>query len=176
MKTVRISLLGIAALMFAGLFQLSAAEGLEWDRYENARFGYSVLYPAGLFGSGKVSENGDGSTFTSADGRSKLTVFAAYNHENMGIEEYRATILNKFSGYDKLDYGPARGSWFVLSGERDDNVYYQKVLFSCGGRVINAFALTYPVEQKRAFDAIVTGIEKNFRSASGRACEAAGSR
>ena len=28
-------------------------------------------------------------------------------------------------------------SWFVLSGYRGETIYYQKVLFSCGDRIIN---------------------------------------
>jgi hypothetical protein len=58
----------------------------------------------------------------------------------------------------------------VLSGLRGDNIYYEKVLFACGGRIINAFALTYPQDRKLSFDPIVTGIEKSFRSSSGPAC------
>jgi hypothetical protein len=63
------------------------------------------------------------------------------------------------------------GSYFPVF--RGGSIYYQKVLFSCGGRVINAFALTYPRQQKREYDGIVTGIEKNFRTSSGPACYAA---
>ena len=61
-------------------------------------------------------------------------------------------------------------SWFVLSGARGDSIYYQKVLFACGGRIINAFALTYPEQQKREFDFVVTTIEKNFRPTAGPDC------
>lgn len=75
---------------------LAAAQGLAWDGYENPRFGYRVLYPSGLFRNATESANGDGSTFTSVDGRSKFTVFAAYNEEHIGIEQYRATIINQF--------------------------------------------------------------------------------
>ena len=38
-----------------------------------------------------------------------------------------------------------------------------RLLFSCSGRIINSFALIYPVESKREFDPIVAGIEKTFR-------------
>ena len=39
----------------------------------------------------------------------------------------------------------------------------EKVMFSCQGRIINSFALVYPIESKRQFDPIVEGIENTFR-------------
>jgi hypothetical protein len=45
-------------------------------------------------------------------------------------------------------------------------------MFSCRGRVINAFAMTYPSLEKREYDPIVTTIEKNFRASSGTGCGA----
>ncbi len=147
-----------------------SALGVEWDRYVNPRFGYSAIYPADVFSQSDESQDGEGRTFISADSRAKFIVFATYNTQNISLEQYRATILNNFPGYERLIYGPKGANWFVLSGERGENIYYQKVLFSCGGRVINAFALNYPVFKRSLFDPIVTVIEKNFQSASGRAC------
>jgi hypothetical protein len=42
-------------------------------------------------------------------------------------------------------------------------VFYEKVMFSCGGRIISSFALIYPISSKAMFDPIVEGIEKTFR-------------
>ena len=67
-----------------------------------------------------------------------------------------------------MDYAPRGATWFVLSGENERNVFYEKVIFSCSGRIINSFALIYPTESKRDFDPIVEGIEKTFRP--GRDC------
>jgi serine/threonine-protein kinase len=160
----------IAASLLLCLYPaLALAQYGGWKLYENARFGYRALYPDFLI-PGEESDNGDGRKFLSGDGSVKLIVFAAYNTENMGIDEYRRTLLQEFKGHDNIGYGPRGNSWFVLSGLRGDAIYYEKVLFACGGRVINAFALTYPQDRKQAFDSIVTGIEKNFRSSSGRAC------
>jgi hypothetical protein len=40
---------------------------------------------------------------------------------------------------------------------------YEKVMFSCGGRVINSFALVYPIDERQFFDQIVEAIEDSFR-------------
>ena len=160
----------LAAFLMSGLHSAPAiAQQGGWNLYENARFGYRALYPDFLIPE-EESENGDGRKFVSSDGAVKLVVFAAHNAQNMSIDEYRGTLLKEFKGHDHIGYGPRGNSWFVLSGLRGDSIYYEKVLFACGGRIINAFALTYPQDRKQAFDAIVTSIEKRFRGSSGQAC------
>jgi hypothetical protein len=157
----------------AGLLSAAWPQGFDWQNYRSERFGYSLLFPADVFTPRGKSPNGDGFEFVARDGEAKLKVFAAYNTENIGLVEYRAAVVRDFAGYDKLVYGPMGQSWFVLSGVRGGSVYYQKVLFSCGGRVINAFALSYPSQERREYDDIVTGIEKSFHTSSGPACYAA---
>jgi hypothetical protein len=41
-------------------------------------------------------------------------------------------------------------------------------MFSCGGRIINSFAVMYPVAAKKVFDPVVEGIENSFRP--GQSC------
>jgi hypothetical protein len=170
MRTFRVGVL--AALFSAGALSESWSRGSDWQSFRSEQFGYNLLYPASVFEPRGKAPKGDGFEFISRDGEAKLKVFADYNADNVGLVEYRASIVRDLSGYDQLVYGPMGQSWFVLSGMRGGSIYYQKVLFSCGGRVINAFALTYPREQKREYDSIVTGIEKSFRSSSGPACNA----
>jgi hypothetical protein len=67
-----------------------------------------------------------------------------------------------YAGY-RVDYAPRGQTWFVLSGEDEQNVFYEKVLFSCQGRIINSFALIYPITSKALFDPIVERIERTFR-------------
>jgi hypothetical protein len=60
----------------------------------------------------------------------------------------------------------------VLSGEGNGRIFYEKVMFSCGGRLINSFALHYSSDERGAFDALVERMEKSFRP--GQNCEQAG--
>ena len=53
--------------------------------------------------------------------------------------------------------------WSVLSGTRGETMIYEKVIFSCSGRVINSFALVYPIAERHLYDPIVEGIEDSFR-------------
>ena len=61
-------------------------------------------------------------------------------------------------------YRPRGNTWFVLSGEGDGKIFYEKVMFSCGGRLINSFALIYPAAQRQIFDPIVERVEDTFRA------------
>jgi hypothetical protein len=114
--------------------------------------------------------SGDGGTFVSEDGRAKLVVFGAENTENFTPAEYRSIILKEFAGYDEVTYGPRGSTWFVLSGFRGGDIYYQKVMFSCGGRIINALSITFPRDEKPFYEPIIERVEDNFRPARGQAC------
>jgi hypothetical protein len=56
----------------------------------------------------------------------------------------------------------------VLSGYRGDSIYYEKVMFSCGGSLVNVFAITYRVDQRNIYDPILERMEDTFRP--GRRC------
>ena len=53
----------------------------------------------------------------------------------------------------------------MLSGEGGGKTFYEKVMFSCAGRLINSFAMVYPTDQRDTFDRVVEGMEKSFRPA-----------
>jgi hypothetical protein len=40
-----------------------------------------------------------------------------------------------------------RDTWFVLSGTRDGTIFYERVTFTCGGKLINSWAMLYPVRR-----------------------------
>lgn len=113
---------------------------------------------------------GNGATFVSRDGRARLVVFGTANTEGFTPTEYRSVILREFEGYDEITYGPRGQTWFVLSGFRGDDIYYQKVMFSCGGRIINALSVTFPRDEKPFYEPIIERLEDNFRPARGGAC------
>lgn len=114
-------------------------------------------------------DNADGSSLTllSQDGESKIVVFGALNEDGISPREYRKILLEEFGGYDKLDYQPIGKTWFVLSGYRGDTIYYQKVMFSCGNRVVNVFSINFPTAEKSFYERLVEIMEDNFRTGRG---------
>jgi len=148
----------------------AAAQRLEdvpdWVPYVNDRFGFRFRYPVGVFEPHRRAEAGDGEVFTDVGGHVRLLVGAFENADGHSIQSYMNFIRTEsYSGYN-VDYAPRGQTWFVLSGENDQNVFYEKVMFSCSGRLISSFALIYPVPRKAMFDPVVAGIEKTFKPAT----------
>jgi hypothetical protein len=136
-----------------------------WTEYRNERFGFNLRYPGDLFELEKASEAGDGQVFVSRDGEARLLVGALPNDRGQSPAAYQDSIARQsYAGY-RIDYRRLAGSWFVLSGEGNGKTFYEKVIFSCAGRLINSFAMIYPTDQRRVFDPIVEGIEASFRPA-----------
>jgi hypothetical protein len=138
-----------------------------WTTYKNARFGYSLYYPSALFEADPPPENGSGLTFNSEDGWTKIVVFGVHNSEDLSPRQYRKILLEEFGGYDRLDYSPAGKSWFVLSGYRADNIYYQKVIFSCSNQIINVFSMTFPTADKPIYEGMIETMEDRFKTGRG---------
>jgi len=100
----------------------------------------------------------------------KLLVGALPNEARQSLAQYQTYVAShSYSGF-QVQYRPLGQSWFVLSGEGDGKTFYEKVMFSCEGRLINSFALLYPDAQRSTYDPIVERIEKSFRP--GAKCEA----
>ena len=137
--------------------------GLSWTAYRNERYGFSLQYPADVFAVERSSEARDGAVFATADGHAKLLVGALANEARQSVASYQDYVRrNSYAGF-AIDYRPLGTNWFVLSGDGNGQTVYEKVMFTCDGRLINSFALIYPTADKRRFDAIVEGIQATFR-------------
>jgi hypothetical protein len=141
----------------------SYVEDLGWASYRNERFGVTLQYPAAIFEREQTSETGDGVLFTTADERAKLLVGALDNLDAHSPRSYQRYIERESYPGLRVDYAPVGHTWAVLSGTRGDTMVYEKVMFSCGGRVINSFAMTYPITERDFYDPIVEEIEDSFR-------------
>jgi hypothetical protein len=162
---LRLSVFALAtAVLAVGLLNSAAArDRLDWVPYFNERFGFSFRYPASVFVSERRSERGDGEVFLAPGGDARLLVGAFENADGHTVASYMSFVRRDSYADFPVSYAPRGRTWFVLSGETRENVFYEKVMFSCGGRVITSFALKYSAADKRRFDPIVEGIENTFR-------------
>jgi hypothetical protein len=162
--------IAVAVWVALGLGQgANAALGEDWREYRNERFGLSLLFPADVFTPDRAAEAGDGQLFQSEVGGARLLVGALVNDSGFSPASYQSYIARKSYSQFQIDYRPLGQSWFVLSGEGNGRIFYEKVMFSCGGRLINSFAVLYSIGERGAFDRIVERMEKSFRP--GRNCE-----
>jgi hypothetical protein len=57
----------------------------------------------------------------------------------------------------------------VLSGTLGTEMFYQRVTFSCDGRMLHGWKLVYPVLERAFYDRIVEEVHRRYRHGNGRA-------
>ena len=140
---------------------------LDWQTFIVPEFGTRVEYPAGIFTNTEgLAEKGLGERFSSADGRSFLTIYSRANE----ARETPATYLKNNLRVERsaLDYERVTRSFFAISSTREGMVFYSRCNFSAdAGGAIHCFDLIYPQEQSRAWDEVVTRISRSLRPLEG---------
>jgi hypothetical protein len=137
-----------------------------WRNYTNERYGFSLVVPSHVLAVEKKSDAGDGLVFASKDDEARLLVGTMKNTDARTPRSYQDFIVHQSYADYTITYRRGGDSWFVLSGEGNGKIFYEKVMFSCGSELISSFALIYPAEQRRTFDPIVEKIEDSFRPAT----------
>jgi hypothetical protein len=167
----RLTLISLALGLFGltGIAQAQPASG--WLDHRNEKYGFSLKYPGDIFKPERTTEAGDGHAFVSMDGKARLLVGVLENTSGFTPATYQDHVAQQSYGRFKVTYRPLGKSWFALSGEGNDQIFYEKVIFSCSGRLINSFAMIYPVDRRDVFDPLVERIEDSFQA--GAACDRA---
>jgi hypothetical protein len=163
-KLCSIALAMVSLLASGALGRPQAALALDWREYRNDRYGFSLQYPADLFVVERTAQAGDGQVFHSQIGNARLLVGAFVNDRGYSPASYQAYIARESYGGYAIEYQRLGRSWFVLSGDGEGKVFYEKVVFSCAGRLINSFALLYSMADRATFEPIIERIEDTFRS------------
>lgn len=135
--------------------------------YRNERFGFELTYPSTVFEPGEAPDEGQGMVFTSRDGAARLLVSAGQNTTGETLRSYRQFVLSKTYADAHVEYAPVRGSWFVLSGTNGDTMFYERITFRCGGKVIYGWQMTYPVAERAIYDPIVEAVHRSYRPGRG---------
>jgi hypothetical protein len=142
--------------------QCVAATG-PWAIERDAKLGFRFTYPNDVFhrieGDGKSSFH----YFVSNHAEAKFMVGAWNNEAAQTPNEFKRWLLANTGGYHAMTYVPRGRSWFVISGYRGEVIYYEKVMFSCAGGVVNVFAISYPKDRRHVFDPVVEQMEDSFR-------------
>ena len=155
------------AFALAALLALASAAGAQtrWTTYANARFGTTADYPADLFTRRDPEpENGDGVRLSTADGRATLTISGHYNSDNDTPASYYDSIVDKAG----VTYKRITTTSYVASGQRGADIFYARCNFRRGDRAtVDCFELTYPGQEKKMWDAIVSRISRSLRAGKG---------
>ena len=138
----------------------TTAFAMNWAR--DSEHGLSFAYPPDVFF--PVAGDQKPSFRYYSDGKAAKLLIGSWTNENrMAPGAVKDWMIDNTGGYDEIVYRPGGRSWFVVSGYRGDKIVYQKVMFSCAGRLINILALVYPIAERAAFDPVVERMEDNFK-------------
>jgi len=152
-----------AALSILFLSMPAVAADQQWDVYANARFGYSICYPADLLTAQPEADNGDGRVFSSKSG-AELRVWGSYNVLEQDMDAIISDLADEGAA---LTYRHAVKDRGVISGRENGNVFYAKVLLernaASGIDTVRAFRLTYPAGEAKTYDAVAARLAKCFR-------------
>ena len=136
-----------------------------WRVHHNGRYDFSISYPSSLFAIEKTSEAGDGHVFYAAEVDARLLVGALINQEAYTPASYLDYIANRSYPNYTISYRRLGETWFALSGQDGERIFYEKVQFSCSGRLISSFAMIYPTSSRTVIDPVIERMEDSFRSA-----------
>lgn len=140
----------------------------DWATIKNERHGFAIAYPVSVFEQKQAPSTDEGRLLTSKDGKARLLVGALSNDDNETLATYRELLLNGQYAGATIDYAPVKPRWFVLSGTKDGEIFYQRVSFTCGGKLINSWAMLYPAEQRKTYDRVVTAVARTYSPGAGR--------
>ena len=158
-----LSMAAYFAIGCAQAAQAQAPESLGWQHYQEPNANVELRYPAAVFKPDPSKTSPAGRVFITHDGSARLLIGALTNADKHTPRSYQKFISDESYQGAKFDYAPVGESWTVLSGTKDETMFYQKAFFNCGGRMITTFALTYPIAERTFFDPIVETIEDSFR-------------
>lgn len=135
-------------------------DNLNYQRYYNDRFNYSVLYPANLLNPQDVPQNNDGRTFVSPDNNLVMKVFARHNIENKGLRTLYREELNQPNRQitDKW----IKDESFLITGVDNNRAFYQTVRLS-DNRILS-LEFEYDKSLTTEFNSIATDIARSLRS------------
>lgn len=145
----------------------SAAQNMQWQRFNLPASGVTLRVPLAVFQAPPPDDQAQGRLFVSHDGKAQLLVGAFENDDGRSIAQHRKFVRSTQYAGANIDYAPIRRRWFVLSGTKDTRTFYQRVTFTCGGRIISSWAMLYPTSEKRFYDRLVEGMHRSFRAGRG---------
>jgi curved DNA-binding protein CbpA len=146
-----------------------------WRTYRDPRFGFSLRYPAGIFTRDAARSDANVHTFVSRDGRAVLRIVAAENTAGIALADLRRALMKGRYAGATFDSAPRRRHWFALSGTRGDEVFLERITYSCDGRSMHGWQMMYPATQRGTYDELARLVLRNHPHGNGpsSACEEA---
>ncbi len=151
--------LGTVAL-FAGSGVLASES---YATYENARFGYRVLYPTSLVTPLPEADNGDGRVWKSDDGKFKLSAWGENNAFNRTLRAQMDAARREWAkDHARVTYTRYTPQFYVLSGFTGGEIFYEKTVPQGDG--FASILWQFPKGKRPLMDAVVARTSHAFKS------------
>jgi hypothetical protein len=156
--------LACAAVFAVILSGPSLAQDLDWGVYWDEQHGCRLDYPQALFvpDPADPAEPGEPQRFSGIDESIYFRVMGAENISKWTPQDIKDKYLRANMPGD-ITYQRTRDEFLVLSGYRDDSIFYTKVAISGDQRIACILDINYPRSAKKDFDTIVTRMSRSFR-------------
>jgi hypothetical protein len=152
--------LGLLVLVLSNLCSFAvAAQDLDWTMYRDPH-GCRLDYPRTLFSPDPQQANKP-QRFSSSEQDIYFRVMGAENTAGWTPADIRRKYLTAEMPGD-ITYQRTKGTFLVLSGYREGNIFYTKVAVSDDRSIACILDITYPQSLKRQFDRIVTRMSRSF--------------
>jgi hypothetical protein len=135
-----------------------AQGGIPFARISGPRTGTPVCYPERVFR--KDGDTAEGVRFVSDDGLAWFTLSRRAGRPLAAALEEAVRDLDRQGA--TITYRRAVGGWFVLSGHRDDRIYYRKTVQAADG-ALDTLLIEFPREQKPFYYDIVERMSWSYR-------------
>jgi curved DNA-binding protein CbpA len=142
--------------------RIAAAKPITWALYRNADLGFALKYPSDVFALGRHQTDDGDRLLTSKDGRALLRIFGIPRTATT-LTQYRRSLIAQRYADATFDDTHQEHNWFVLSGRVAEEMFYERVTFSCDGRSIHGWLLVYPRADRSFFDEIVEEMHQTYK-------------
>ena len=147
----------IAIISFFSFSQTLKAQ-TNYKNYSNARYGFSISYPADLLTPQGESDNADGQIF-SGDGGEMRVYGSNMLLNGTLLKEFNAVMKEQGNG---VSYKTYRQNFFVVSALNDGRIFYRKTIVKPNGSFIT-FMIEYDESKRGVYDKAVARMVKSFK-------------
>jgi hypothetical protein len=140
--------------------RFAASQQNNYQTYVNARFKYSITYPADLLIPQGEAENGDGQVFREKGASSvEMRVYGGHKILNETLRSRYAELVRKWS--NGVTYKVMRQDWFVVSAMVNGKIHYQKTILR--GDTFKTFEIEYDAVRGSTYNDVTDRISKSFK-------------
>ena len=157
----RVPTMRLALVVFLLLIGPAFAQSTE--RYDNARFGYSMNVPDGFVGQGG-SANGDGQAFAVPGLAIALLVWGG------SLADFEAEVAMRMAqdageGWNQT-YQAVTPRWASWSSVAGGQILYQRMILLCDGQSYAAFRAEYGLRDRVEMDPVVEQLVASLQGAT----------